>query len=459
MNNVTNENMSIHSHSNFDNTTRKGIVKILQTISEFEKKTEILRRVLTDSRDFDVNKIFKKFAMNSRIMNKITPEVILNLLQTNNIFCDMENVKMFISFYDRDSDANLNFEEFKNVLISSKDPSLNKSINPSTLSTIQSHVLKNYVIPMEISHTLMKLFMTEIQFANKLLELQKALCSGLTYNAWNLYTIIDRENRDSITVYNLEEFLSEYSPGKFSRSSVVALFFRLDISKDDRISFNEFQIFFNYKSYSKMSSLENEEFFGYNNQILKNNSRKPSSIVSDEAHLSLSLNKSAGSLNQSMIKSMNVDESNLLKSFNNSNPKNIPSDRVYQSQSSILSSPYYKRFKSLEEEMLINFFKTLVDYEKEVEGIKINLAKNIDFNLIEIYQIFISEDEDEYSDIEKFDKSSKEKFKYLRNYHMVELLSMDKLKIGINYFNSYPTEKELKLIFNRFINKTTKFIE
>jgi hypothetical protein len=208
-----------------------------------------------------------------------------------------------------------------------------------------------------------------------------------------------------------------------------------------------------------MSSLENEEFFGYNNQILKNNSRKPSSIVSDEAHLSLSLNKSAGSLNQSMIKSMNVDESNLLKSFNNSNPKNIPSDRVYQSQSSILSSPYYKRFKSLEEEMLINFFKTLVDYEKEVEGIKINLAKNIDFNLIEIYQIFISEEEDDYSDIDKFDKSSKEKFKYLRNYHMVELLSMDKLKMGINFFNSYPTEKELKLIFNRFINKTTKFIE
>jgi Ca2+-binding EF-hand superfamily protein len=452
--NINISNLNHSENSLFDLQTKNLIIKILTLISTSEKKIEILRRVLTDSRDFDFNMIFKRFEMNSNTKDKITPELILDFLRLNSIFCDIQKIKMFISFYDRDNDGSLNFSEFKNFLISSQDPVMRATLTSSNLSTQQWHTLKNYNIPINISHTLIKLFIEEIQCANKILELQKILCSSLTYNAWNLYSLIDRDNKDSIYLHNLEDFLNEFSPGRFSRSNIEALFYRMDISKDDRISFNEFQVFFTYRNFSKITTLENEEYFGYNiaDKSVNLHSKK-SSVISDE-----NLSFSRSPLNMSMTKSMNVDESQLIKSINYSNPKNQPADRNYPSQSSVLASPYYKRFSSLEEEMLINFFKTLVDYEREIEEIRVKLAKHVDFNLCELYQIFLTQNEDRDGFGEDINRES-EKFKYLKNYHMVELLSVEKFKNGINFFSAYPTEKEMRLIFNRHIQRKTKFIE
>lgn len=454
--NINLSNFSQSENSLFDYQTRNLIIKILNLISSSEKKIEIFRRVLTDSRDFDFNIIFKRFEMDSNIKDKITPELILQFLRKNSIFCDIEKIKMFISFYDRDNDGSLNFNEFKNFLISSQDKAMRASLTSTNLSTQQWHTLKNYNIPINISHTLIKLFIEEIQLANKILELQKNLCSSLTYNAWNLYSLIDRDNKDSIYLHNLEDFLNDLASGNFSRSHLEALFYRMDISKDDRISFNEFQVFFTYRNYSKITSLENEEYFGFNieQNSMKAHSKK-SSLVSDENQSQLSFSRSP--LNQSMTKSMNVDEPLLIRSINYSNPKNQAADRNYPSQTSVLASPYYKRFNSLEEEMLINFFKTLVDYEREIEEIRIKLAKHVDFNLCELYQIFLTQDDDVSGEDSVI--AEKEKFKYLKNYHMVELLSVEKFKNGINFFNAYPTEKEMRMIFNRHIQKKSKYIE
>jgi Ca2+-binding EF-hand superfamily protein len=136
------------------------IMKIFNLIAEYEKKIEIIRRVISDNSQFDISSVFQFFDKNKR--NSISINDIIHFLESKSMFCDFESVKLFISFYDTDRSGNLNFDEFKNVLISSKDPSL-KSYSNKKLNT-------NYIIPSELLHLMVRLFITEIQFANKLLD-------------------------------------------------------------------------------------------------------------------------------------------------------------------------------------------------------------------------------------------------------------------------------------------------
>jgi hypothetical protein len=213
----------------------------------------------------------------------------------------------------------------------------------------------------------------------------------------------------------LEIFLKDL---KFKKSDINSIFTRLDINNDGLVSYDEFKIFFNYKNYSKITSLHNEEFF----------------------HKEIKL-KSGFTCNKiSNLKNMNVKEKNLDKSlvYSESATSQRSQTLQYINKNSI-SDFSLRKNTSLEDEVVLNFFKIIIESEKKLEDLKIKLSLENDFNLVKIYHFFIQNTENEGEEID-----------YSKEYQVVENLSLESLKMGFNYFNSYPTEKELILIVNRY---------
>ena len=168
------------------------INQIFKVISEFEKKAEVIKQVLNDNFEFDPNSIFS--SLDEEKINKLTYKCLNNYFNINSIFCDIETIKMFISFYDIDQDGCINFNGFKNLVISQHNPGL-KSILDQT--TTKDNTI--CTIASDISHMLVKLFIIEIQFANKMIKLLKILNSEANYNVWNLFKEINYENSETIT--------------------------------------------------------------------------------------------------------------------------------------------------------------------------------------------------------------------------------------------------------------------
>ncbi len=215
---------------------------------------------------------------------------------------------------------------------------------------------------------------------------------------------------------------------KVMRIDLENIFSRIDINKDGIISFEEFKVFFNYRNYSKISSLENLEY--------KNKPTMYSALPTDNE----------GTPNTTFVanlkhnRTMEVDESNLKKSS-----YNVKRDDLKTSQIKIK-----KIFKSIEEEMFINLLNLIIQIEKDIEKTKIKLIENVDYNLVDVYQIFLNAEQI---------YESEELVEFPRKYHLIENLSHNQFKTGINYFGAYPTEEEFKLILNRQFIKDDAYLD
>ncbi len=163
------------------------ISQILKTIANFENKANITRQVLNDSRSFNINTIFDHLDIESK--GYLTSDILLKYLTSNSIFCDLETVKMFISFYDCNHDGTLDLEEFKNLVLTQNTRSINNS------NGFQN---SNNLLRSDIEYTLIKLLVSEIKFANQMVHLLRQLSSEVTFNPWNLFKEIDMESRDNI---------------------------------------------------------------------------------------------------------------------------------------------------------------------------------------------------------------------------------------------------------------------
>jgi len=178
------------------------IVDIFETISTFEKKSEIIRQVLYDSKDFNTSNIFTYLDIHNK--QNISIEVFQKYFTLHSIYCDRETVKMFISQYDINKDGCLNLQEFKNLI-------LPRFVCDSSSNVTSLDVYNNKMSSI-IEYNLVKLFISEIKFSSKMVQKLRHLCSNIIYNPWNIFKELDVENNDYLTeemyiIYNLNIFV------------------------------------------------------------------------------------------------------------------------------------------------------------------------------------------------------------------------------------------------------------
>ena len=87
--------------------TEARVAKILTIIAENERSIEISRQILSQIPEYDPFSIFRAFDKNSK--NKIDYNDINNFLHSKGIFASENEIKLFILFYDEDSDNYLSY--------------------------------------------------------------------------------------------------------------------------------------------------------------------------------------------------------------------------------------------------------------------------------------------------------------------------------------------------------------
>jgi hypothetical protein len=188
---------------------------------------------------------------------------------------------------------------------------------------------------------------------------------------------------------------------------ITNLFNRFDINKDGLIDIWEFKTFLTPKNFSKLTPPE--IFEQENEEISKPNSRNS---LNNSHGLSSSNINSFQTLTMSERIEINKDLCSIDK-----NPNFLPS---------------FKNIRNcnLEEEMFCNYLKDLIIRYKKIDEIRGRLAKRYDFNLTDIYNIFIN------------------------NKKINRGLRKEEFKNALNELSIYPTENELTLLFKRFCGKT-----
>lgn len=191
---MMNNNQLLQTNYDSINQNIKLIAKVFQTICDYEKQVEIIRLCLSDCLAFDPYLSYKFF--DSEKKGFITEKEIINFLNKNSVYCDLETAKMFISFYNSESDGKMKYHEFIHLIITEKDPTLKRI---ATAKKLKSEFYQS--IPSDLEYTLVKLFMKEIEFASKLICLLRDLSS---LDVSKLFSAIDK---DCLNYINEEQYI------------------------------------------------------------------------------------------------------------------------------------------------------------------------------------------------------------------------------------------------------------
>ena len=203
--------------------------EIFISLAEAERNVEITRQVLSENKAFNPYQIFCYLDNDKK--NKINAKDIMNFLKSKNIYCNDNEIKLFILFYDKDLDTNLNFQEFISFIESESCPK--KEIKEN-----------NEPICFTIEYTLTKLLEKEIIYARKLLSLFEDIKGYSDYNIHNLFHFLN-DNSNYIEPKDIINFLNK-NYISFIDSDIDLIFKRLDFANDKKIDICEFHIFFGF---------------------------------------------------------------------------------------------------------------------------------------------------------------------------------------------------------------------
>jgi Ca2+-binding EF-hand superfamily protein len=208
-------------------------------------------------------------------------------------------------------------------------------------------------------------------------------------------------------------------------SEAVAIFKRLDIDRDNRISFWEFnRIFTLTASGSKPSNPLSSSIINQSRkeivQATTNSFYKGSPEKSNRSTY-LSPLRETNRLNQSLSKSVNrsID-------LNSSGFRDSGIQGGNQNSSSGFSQSFINRnkFNTYEEELFVEYLREVLVNEREAEKVKCLLSMRTDFNLRDLFKIF--------------------------QFNNFTYLNASDIKLGFNLFNVYPTNEEVELLIKRY---------
>ena len=137
---------------------KNSLMKFFSELISCEKSSQINRQILCESADFDAYQIFNYLKSDN---NNITLLDIKKYLNENGIEITDQEAKLIILFYDINSDGNLSYDEFINLIRSEKS-----SFN------IKSYRIQDSNLSFNINYSLCKLFEKEIQVSKRIINNQ-----------------------------------------------------------------------------------------------------------------------------------------------------------------------------------------------------------------------------------------------------------------------------------------------
>ena len=204
------------------------ILQLLSFLSRLEQASQARRKVLNNYYDYDPGKIFKELDIENK--GYIDYENIALFLNNHNVPYTEESLKLLIIFYDSNFDGVLSFQEFifliqnDNILLSNK-----KIIqNPNNIS-------------FNIEYCLTKLLEKEIEFNQYIINIMKQI----NQNIGNLSDIFNgiSLNKNYITKEDIINYLDN-NKIDYIESQIYDIMKRLDLNKDGKIDYNEFDYLF-----------------------------------------------------------------------------------------------------------------------------------------------------------------------------------------------------------------------
>ena len=325
---------------------KNSLMKFFSELISCEKSSQINRQILCESADFDAYQIFNNLKSDN---NNITLLDIKKYLNENGIEITDQEAKLIILFYDINSDGNLSYDEFINLVRSEKS-----SFN------IKSFRIQDSNLSFNINYSLCKLFQKEIEVSKRIFSSLKQLRNKKDFNIHNLYHIM--KSNTFITEQSLKNFLSENN-FDFIDSDIKLLMRRLDLNKDNKIDFCEFHSLLSFDkcqskcliknkcqncglSYCKECFIENHGCNSIHNKYNINKLDKKYNIENKDPNI--------------LIKEENI---------NNSNNNDIKENEI-------------------EIKELNDYIKFLLKGENKIENIKIDLSKISDFSAEDAFRIF-----------------------------------------------------------------------
>ena len=240
------------------------ILQLFSFLSRLEQSAQIRKRVLSNYYEFDPAKIFEKIDTENK--GQITPDNISSFLNNHNIQYTNESLKLLIIFYDTDFDGVLSFQEFlpliqnDNALINNKKLNISSDYND---------------ISFNIEYCVTKIFEKELELNQYIINILIQINKNIYDNLSVLFNDISL-NKDYISQTDIMNYLDE-NKIDYTKNQINDIMKRLDINKDGKIDFNEFDYLFglaksnnvNNNLNNKIRSLNNYSNF-YDNNLSEN---------------------------------------------------------------------------------------------------------------------------------------------------------------------------------------------
>ena len=152
------------------------LITFFSELINSEKNVDINRQVLSESADFNANQIFNYLLSLNDSKKNITIKEIKNYLNTNNIEISDQEAKLIILFYDINSDGELSFDEFINLIRSENSSNNNKIFGINDVN-----------ISFSINYSLCKLFQKEISISKKIINSLRDLRNKRDFNLHDIF--------------------------------------------------------------------------------------------------------------------------------------------------------------------------------------------------------------------------------------------------------------------------------
>lgn len=395
------------------------IAQLFLEIAKNERSIQITRQVLCESTDFDAHQIFYNFISNDN--KNITYVDIINFLSSNEIQITEEEAKLIILFYDQNLDGKLCFEEFINLVKNEKS-----SIN------FKSNYSNDMRLSFNIKFSLCKLLEKEINLTKIIIEMLKELRCKYGFNIHDIYHSVKSWN--FITSDSIKKFLINNN-SRFLESDIHLIMRRLDINKDGKIDLCEFHALLGYPKCSFCCLCIKCDICGssYCNKcfVPNHNCAQHNCTYSNNSNF----NKNSENENQSP--NISNDVNNKINN-NNIDNKDELSDNIVnydhlKSSSTIYIKKGYNEKENIDKiQKFNNFLNFLMEGENRIENIKIELCKNEDFNVEDIFRLF-----------EKNGRG---------------ILDQDDLKYGFGVVGIFPSDYNMGLFMKRYDLQKKGFI-
>ena len=337
--------------------TESRLAKLFLTLSAEERAVDTYRSLLNSDRDFNAFAIF--CTLDSDDKSQISPFDIQSFLRAHKVFLSSDEVKQIISFYDANCDGSLNYLEFSDMLVQSSDYALRRSCTEKQIYEVPS---RPYKLNYNIEYMLARLLEREVLLCRTLVDLIKDISFRFDFDTSNLFNSIDRYGFGYASVESLNGFLKRNGHMLYDYE-FKAIFKRIDLDRDDRITFPEFRRFFEVFCIVEHRDRLNENMLKTLGKSIDGKTKWPKKECDDIFEIP-NVEPAFGNLEKIPPYSITKYERKLDKT-----------DTLL-----------------LSEENLIKNLKEIINHEQEIEQAKIDLVMRSDFDIKSLLSAFEIDD-------------------------------------------------------------------